>query len=86
MKPPGFAERELGVRIREQARLVGLAELLPRCARLQLRQVLDDDAHRELYRLPALRALARDRLLFDDLAQAGERHYADDRDDRHRHE
>ena len=41
-------ERELRARVREQARLIGFPELLTRRARVQLREILHDEPHREL--------------------------------------
>jgi hypothetical protein len=49
-----------------------------------LRQVLGDDAHRELNLAPALGAFLRDRLLPYHLRQATQGQDADDRDDGHR--
>ena len=56
-------ERELCARIDENTRLPTLSEFLPRRTWVYLRQILGDDAHRELDLAPALGALLRDRLL-----------------------
>ena len=78
-------ERELRARVREQARLIALAELLARRARMQLREVLRDHPHRELNRPANARcARAPAACWSDDPVQADERHDADDREDRDR--
>ncbi len=77
-------ERRAG--ICEYARLPGLAELVPRRSWMNLCEVLRDDAHRKLNLAPAIGAFLRDRLLDNDLAQAAQRHDADDCNDCHRDE